>query len=237
MMPQGLEPAVEAALLRGVLDNQPICLLRLGTDGVVLSANDAAQTLVGAEGLGEMLGKVFTGWVAPEYCGQWQTFLLQVSQGTPASLQCNLIGPSGVRLPTLLHGVPLDDHPDGIRSIAVAVRNSNAERNTADERRRPDEGQADAEAAVAERQRLEFIVRDLEDRLRRLTAEYEATRRRSIQPTGSQKEIARASEPQGAGPLDEQQILSAVRETSVWHQLEASIVEREVLLKIGRAHV
>lgn len=233
MMPRGLEPAVEAALLRGVLENQPICLLRLGTDGVVLSANDAAQTLVGADGLGEMLGQVFTDWVAPEHHSEWQNFLLRISQGSPASLQCNLIGSPDTHVPVLLHGVPLEDAPDSIRSIGLAVRHRHAEENGPTGPHPPNENQVEWQrsADAAERQRLESVVWDLEERLRRLTAEYEATRKGYVQPSGSQDQGARANERQALDGFDEQQILSAIRDTSVWHQLEASIAEREEAVK------
>src|SRR5262245_27227535 len=121
MLPQGIEPAVEAALLRGVLDNPTICLLRLGTDGVVLAANEATLFLVGADSLDEMLGKNFTAWIAPEQHSDWQAFLLQVLAGRSSSLHCDLITAAGSRRAALLHGVPVDDPVDGAKSIAIAA--------------------------------------------------------------------------------------------------------------------
>src|SRR5436309_1385901 len=189
MLPQGIEPAVEAALLRGVLDNPTICLLRLGTDGVVLAANEATSSLVVAASPGEMLGKPFTAWIAPERHAEWHTFLLQVSAGRPASLHCDLITATGSRRAALLHGVPVEDAPDGIKSIAIAALDSvesGAGSYVPDfvvGRDNLSNGvlarTANAIAQASERQRLEGKVHELEGRLRDLTTEYEEVRRHS----------------------------------------------------------
>src|SRR5262245_7207296 len=237
MLPQGIEPAVEAALLRGVLDNPTICLLRLGTDGVVLAANEATLFLVGADSLGEMLGKNFTAWIAPEQHSDWQAFLLQVLAGRSASLHCDLIAASGSRRAALLHGVPVDDPVDGAKSIAVAALHSGVGSDASDfaagrdtlpsDRNRVLARTAEVIAQEADRQRLEGKVRELEDRLRSLTTEYEEVRRGSRSAPGANgSESGRSAEEL----FDEQQIILAVRETSIWHQLEVSIGEREILL-------
>jgi hypothetical protein len=236
MMPQEIEPAVEAALLRGVFDNQPVCVLRVRIDGVVLSATDAALAFVGAEGLGAIVGQAFAEWVVRDHHIAWRTFLHQVCDGAAASLQCDLLAPGGGRETVLLHGVPLVEHPDGVPSIAVAIRSSdspyivsNGHDHQASTAQPMAEPAAPSSTDDTERQRLEAMVRNLENRLQYLTSEYEAVRSGRAAQTMS-PQASGANQRQVPPVFDELQILNAVRETTVWRQLEASIAEREAVL-------
>jgi hypothetical protein len=119
---QELEPTLEVGHLRHLLDIQPGCLLRLSADGQVLAASDAALALLGATSLGQALGRDFAAWVASDQRDRWRAFAAGIAQGYPASIECDITAPSGDRLPTLIHGVPLADHPDGVASMAIAAR-------------------------------------------------------------------------------------------------------------------
>jgi len=119
---------VEVVHLRRLLDVQPGCLMRLGADGTVLAANDAALMLLGERSRAEALGRDFALWIPPDQHDRWRAFTLGVVRGSPSSIECDIAGPSGTRHPTLFHAVPLADHPDGVASMAVAARVISAQR-------------------------------------------------------------------------------------------------------------
>jgi hypothetical protein len=119
---QELDPAVEVVHLRRLLDIQPGCLLRVGADGMVLAANDAALMLLGERSPAEALGRDFTLWIPRDHHDRWRAFAAGVVHGSPSSIECEIAVPSGARYPTVFHGVPLADHPDGVASMAVAAR-------------------------------------------------------------------------------------------------------------------
>jgi chromosome segregation ATPase len=141
--------------------------MRMGADGTVLAANDAALALLGVTSGAQALGRDFAVWVPPDQRDRWRAFAIGVAQGYPASIECDITAPSGDPHPTLFHGVPLSEHPDGVASIAVAAR------------------------AVSAQRQLEAAIVELEEQLRerdaeRLTArarlaEAEACRRQQVE--------------------------------------------------------
>ena len=142
-----LEPSVEVAHLRRLLDIQPSCLLRLGADGTVLAANDAALALLGATSGAQALGRDFTAWVPLYQRDQWREFAVGVARGDSASIECDITPAASDPRPTLFHGVPLPDHPDGVPSMAISAR------------------------AVAGQRQLEAAVAELEEQLHERNAE------------------------------------------------------------------
>jgi hypothetical protein len=160
---QDLEPSVEVAHLRRLLDIQPSCLMRVSAAGTVLAANDAALTLLGVTSGAQALGRDFAAWVPPDQVDRWRAFAIGVVRGFPSSIEFDITAPGGDRHPTLLHGVPLPEHPDGVASMAVAARAVS--------------GQRKLEAAVVE---LEEQLRERDEELlsaRVRLAELEASRR------------------------------------------------------------
>jgi PAS domain S-box-containing protein len=163
---QELEPSVEVTHLRRLLDTQPSCLMRLGADGTVLAANDAALMLLGVKSGAQALGRNFSAWVPSDQRERWTAFSTGVVQGYPASVECDITSPSGDRQPTLFHGVPLTDHPDGVASMAVAAR------------------------AVSGRRQLEAAVIELEEQIRERDAERFKARARLAESEARQRELA-----------------------------------------------
>jgi hypothetical protein len=163
---QELEPQVEVTHLRHLLDTQPSCLMRLGADGTVLAANDAALKLIGATSVAQVLGRDFSAWVPSDQRDRWTAFTTGVVQGYPASVECEIAAPSSDRQPTLFHGVPLTDHPDGVSSMAVAAR------------------------AVSGQRQLEAAVIELEEQLRQRDAERFKARARLAESESRQRELA-----------------------------------------------
>jgi hypothetical protein len=118
---QELEPSVEIAHLRRLLDAQPSCLLRVAADGTVLAANDAARMLLGVASLAETLGRDIADWIREDQRDPWRAFALRVVAGAHASVECDVTPSSGEPQLTRFHGIPLD-HPDGVASMAVVAR-------------------------------------------------------------------------------------------------------------------
>ena len=157
---------VEVTHLRRLLDTQPSCLMRLAADGTVLAANDAALKLIGVTSGAQALGRDFSTWVPSDQRDRWTAFTTGVVQGHPASVECEIAAPSGDRQPTLFHGVPLTDHPDGVSSMAVAAR------------------------AVSGQRQLEAAVIELEEQLRERDAERIKARARLAESEARQRELA-----------------------------------------------
>jgi chromosome segregation ATPase len=217
---QELEPLVEANHLRRVLDTQPGCLMRLGADGTVLAANDAALKLIGEASGARVLGRDFSAWVPPDQRDVWTAFTTGVVQGHPASVECDIAAPYGDRQPMLFHGVPLSDHPDGVASMAVAAR------------------------AVSGQRQLEAAVIELEEQLRERDAERFMARARLAESASSQRELAEkvgaleaSLRPPGADAELEEQVrqLKADLEIRATALSEAEAAQRAAETKAARA--
>jgi PAS domain-containing protein len=149
---RGVPPNVEPSYLSSLLDRQPSCLIRVGTDGVLLAVSEAALSLLGGTDLNAVLGTTLTERIVPEQRELWIAFSARVWSEGSGSHECDILGPSGSRRPVMLQGVALPDHPDGTPSILVMLRDVSATRRL--------------EAAVQEhtivRQAAEALRRDLD---------------------------------------------------------------------------
>jgi hypothetical protein len=195
-----LDPSVEVVHLRRLLDIQPGCLMRVGVDGTLLAANDAALTLLGVKSLGEALGRDITAWIAPDQRDRWKGFLPGVAEGSPSSIECDVTASAAEAQPTLFHGVPLPDHPDGVVSIAVAAR------------------------VVSAQRQLEAVVGELKTQL--AAAE---TARRKAEATGAQA-LADARQLEVALDEFAKRHQQAVAEPAIRHQLETSLQQAQQAL-------
>jgi len=119
-------PTVDAEHLRRIVEKQPACLMRVGTDGLILAANDAALGLLGAQQPADVLGGLLTKWIVPAHHGAWREFSRTVSAGISQSVECDLTDVSGTPRSVVFHGVPLVDHADGIASLILGARDVSA---------------------------------------------------------------------------------------------------------------
>ena len=117
-----IEPRVEAAHLRRLIESQPTCLMRVGLDGGLLAVNDAAQKMLGAAGLTAVLGTFMGERVAPTHRQAWRSFSDRLATGKSSSLECVLLDLTGAERAILMQGVPLLDHPDRVPSMILALR-------------------------------------------------------------------------------------------------------------------
>ncbi|NOT44090.1 MAG: PAS domain-containing protein, partial [Acidobacteria bacterium] len=203
MTAKTLEPSVEVEHLRRVLDTQPGCLLRVALDGLVLAANDAALRLLGVESLAQALGRRLNSWMVPAHQQRWAEFAGHVSRGLPTSFECDLTGPAGSLRPTLFHGVPMLEHPDGVTSVLVAARDlSDRHRlETSLEASGAGSGQPDPDRAalevqlhdaVEDRRRTFELLAALEATQQALVAEHiteQAKTARSLRALASQHDV------------------------------------------------
>ena len=194
--------------------------MRLGADGTVLAANDAALKLIGEASGARVLGRDFSAWVPPDQRDVWTAFTTGVVQGHPASVECDIAAPYGDRQPMLFHGVPLSDHPDGVASMAVAAR------------------------AVSGQRQLEAAVIELEEQLHERDAERFMARARLAESASSQRELAEkvgaleaSLRPPGADAEHDEQVrqLKADLEVRATALSEAEAAQRAAEAKAARA--
>ncbi len=95
--------------------------MRVGHDGLLLAVSDAALTLLGATQLSQVLGTDIANYLngAP---GLWRDFAERVGRSGSASVECEMIDLGGAPRAVVLMSVAMPDHPDGLDSILVTVR-------------------------------------------------------------------------------------------------------------------
>jgi PAS domain S-box-containing protein len=177
------EPSTEAQHLRRVLDTQPACLMRVGIDGHLLAANDAALALLGVADRSVALGATLMTWMAPQDCDRWRHFAERVVAGTRSSLECDLKTSDGETHNVVFHSVPLMDHADGVPSMILAIRDVSAvhrlemalqEREVPQRSSQPDPGEA-SKPAQEELEKLVRLLKEGRKHLQDLRSQLEET--------------------------------------------------------------
>lgn len=122
------DAAAEVERLRTLLDKQPSCLIRVGTDGTLLAVSDAGLGVLGAQQLTQVLGTNLVDRLQGASASLWADFAHRVSTGGSGSVECELLDLSGVSRAVVLLGLALANHPDGLGSLLVTVRDVSAAR-------------------------------------------------------------------------------------------------------------
>ena len=118
-------PAADAAYLRQLLERQPGCLVRVRRNGVFLACNDAALGLFDVDTLGAILNTHLDGSPRREPTAEdWQEYANRVWTGGAASVECQLAIPEGAERTVLFQGIAIKDHPDGIDSLLLSLRDT-----------------------------------------------------------------------------------------------------------------
>ena len=170
--PPYVDPAIEIERLRTLIEKQPSCMMRIGTDGTLLAVNEVALSLLGARALVDVLGTSFTDRL-PGDGTAWADFVRRVSQGGSASTECEMNDLAGVQRAVMIQGIALPGHPDGEESMLVSVRDVSASRRLQaslqeqeDLRQQAQASLDDATATVSDlRVQLENVIAE-QDRLR-----------------------------------------------------------------------
>lgn len=177
----GVKPSTleaEAEHLRRLLDRQPCCLLRVGLDDMLLAANDVALQELGARDLEQALDRPFTNWIVPDDHELWHEFVTEVRERGAGDQECDLVSLDGAQHEVLLKGVVLADHPDGIASVLLVMRDISGTRRLEEalqEHARTRQALADLrqrlESALAEQQGVRKAIEERDANNRRLLAE------------------------------------------------------------------
>jgi hypothetical protein len=85
--------------------------------------SDAAVTLLGAHDLAQLLDTSLIDRIRGDSAAEaWADFTTRVFGSGSASAECDIDDVAGTRRSVLLLGVALPDHPDGLTSLLVTVR-------------------------------------------------------------------------------------------------------------------
>jgi hypothetical protein len=121
-------PAAELDRLHTLLDKQPSCLMRVAIDGMLLAVSDAALVLLGGSELAQMLGTNLVDRIHGDSGTLWTDFVDRVCQSGSGSVECELDDLRGARRTVMLLSIAVSDHPDGLASLLVSVRDMSAAR-------------------------------------------------------------------------------------------------------------
>jgi len=213
--------ADEAAHLRRLLERQPSVLIRVGVDGVLLAVSDAALSLLGAEELGQVLGRKITERISPDHHDAWRDFAVRVWSDQSGSIECDMLDPSGVRRSVQMRAISLPDHPDGVQSILMVIRDTTATQRL--------------ELALQEHEAMRRVADDLNaklvqacaarDQLQGALAQHDAAHKQAVgELEADRKKLAAvASERQAALQAHEKEAQRAV--LAMHGELERSLAE------------
>jgi hypothetical protein len=213
-----LDPMTEIARLRALLERQPSCLMRIGIDGRLLAVSDAALTLLGAQELAQVLDTNLVERIRGDSpTNAWTDFMTRVVSSGSASGECEIEDLAGTARSVILLGVALADHPDGLPSLLVTVRDVSTARGL--------------EASLHEQ---EDLRRSLQTALAAATAQLDELVPQLQQVTAERQQLR--------GALDtilrqRQQIASSVEQlrTALTAAMDAAATARQVLDKDGPA--
>src|SRR5712692_9610377 len=184
-VPSAPAPSADALYLRRLLERQPACLIRVRLDGLLLACNDAALGLFGVGALRAILNTSLTDRIVAAERTTWQEFTTRCWANGAASLECHLVTPCDDARPVLVQGVALNDHPDGVDSLLLnlrdqsqthrlehSIRSAEIDRVGHEERQRAARDQV--EQAIAERLKLATLADEHQAERQRLTEALEA---------------------------------------------------------------
>lgn len=223
----------EVERLRRLIDSQPICLLRLATDSVVLAANGAALGQLAASDLGQVWGTALVNRFPLEQQGRWDEFVEHVRENGAASNEFSLQDLEGNVHSVLLQGVNQPGHPDGVESMIVAVRDISSVKRL--EQTLQDlsgvqnaltETRSQLEEIMADQQRLLGTLAERDAELWRLAAEHASDEARVRTLTEEHRLALESKDRQWQQQLDA--LRREVEEASTARvQLEEQLAEQE----------
>src|SRR5581483_3208015 len=115
--------SADAVHLRRLLDILPTCVIRVRLDGSMLACNAAGLNLLAAETLASVLDTNLADRIATEDRAKWHEFTARVWAKGAASLEVR-IAVDGDARPVVVRGVAITDHPDGVESLLLNLRDA-----------------------------------------------------------------------------------------------------------------
>jgi PAS domain S-box-containing protein len=159
--PSSTAPAAHAvaAHLELLLETVPVCLARVAQDGTLLAVNEAGLVLLGADGLGRVLGTRLQAYVASdtEAC---RRFVERTASGERGSLELEIKSVSGHVSTVQVSATPIPSPVDGTRSALLVFRDVSEQRRL---ERSVMESAAGAAPAASEGGGLETAVARIEE--------------------------------------------------------------------------
>lgn len=147
--------------------------MRVGLDGRVLAVSDHAMSLLGVRELGQVLDTNFVELLRGDaVAATWAEFVARVTQSGSASGEGELEDFTGSKRAVNMQGVAIPDHPDGIASMLLTVRDISTARRL--------------EASLEEE---EGLRRSLQSALADATATVETLRKNLIALATERKEL------------------------------------------------
>ena len=242
--------ADDPAHLVRLLERQPVCLMRIGVDGMFLAVNDRSLALLGADQLDHVLNTSLIDRLVPEHQDTWRDFAARVWSAGSGSMEGDVIDRAGVRRSLDFQGVALTDHPDGLRSLLVVARDISSTRmlehalqgaeatNRAAEQLRAEliearEEQERAQTALAqhdvEQQRLGVAMNALREELERSLADSRRLAEELAQQTMTRQQLEGAITERDTECRNLQSVLERYEseQQRLESELEQSVAERE----------
>ena len=104
-----LERTEREILLQLIFETGPGCIKRVAADGTVLDINPGGLTIIEADGINEAVGCSIFGLIAPEHVEAYRRMHQHVLQGTPQTLQYEILGMKGARRWVETYAVPFSN--------------------------------------------------------------------------------------------------------------------------------
>jgi len=169
-----INAAAEVVRLRTLLERQSSCLMRTATDGTLLAVSDAAVTLLGAHELAQVLDTSLVDRIRGDAAAaMWADFTTRVFSSGSASAECEIEDVVGTRRSVILLGVALPNHPDGLKSMLVTVRDVSTARGLEASLHEQEDLRKSVQAALAQ---ATAQLQKLAPQLQQVTTEREQLR-------------------------------------------------------------
>ncbi len=125
--------------LRAIIETTPECVKLVARDGTLLDMNSVGLSLVGADCMGDVVGKSIYDVIAPEDRERFREFNEQVCRGQQGTLEFEIVGMKGTRRQMQTHAAPLR-HESG-QTVQLAVARDITERKRTEEALRRSEAE------------------------------------------------------------------------------------------------
>ena len=119
------------ARLRAIIETTPECVKLVAADGTLLGMNTVGLSLVGADCMGDVVGKSIYDVIAPDDRERFRDFNENVCRGQQGTLEFDIIGLKGLRRHMQTHAAPLK-HENG-QTVQLAVTRDITEHKRAEE--------------------------------------------------------------------------------------------------------
>ena len=108
--------------LRTIIEHEPECVKMLAADGTLLQMNRAGLNMLDADSPEQVIGKLVTNIVMPEYRKRFKALTKQVFEGRPGRLEFQIRSLKGVHRWLETNAVPLADSRGEIVSLLSVTR-------------------------------------------------------------------------------------------------------------------